>query len=496
MFTPLPLFPRLPRPHPLAACLTLALGFGLTAAQAENPDEAAFPALDRLDSTLASPSQVGALRAKSSGYSPRHTTPSSASTHYVDTCADDNSAHSLRTLVGLAASGDTIDLTQIPMPCSTITLDDTQVPSQLEINQDVLYIVGPGASALAIDGDNHSRIFAHYGATLLSINGLTLTNGYRIANGTSDVGGCVYSNATVDVMNSSITNCAVLSEDGMATAKGGAIFTGGSLNLLNSTISGNAAHATPNGPEPLATAGGGAYVHGDLFSKYSSIDGNSATSSPSHDAIAGGVFVGGHTKLEYSTISNNYARTAGAMYVGPSTSTMIYNSTVSGNSSAVVAAIYSNASTLNISNSTIAFNTSSSTPAALYINAAPLFLQSSIVADNVSANGEPGDLGGTSVIVTGADDLITSSSIAVPFGTSFDCPQLQPLSDNGGPTRTHALGHASPAIDAGNNSSNFVSDQRGTPRVNGANADIGAFEWHGEAEDRISVSGFDGLCDQ
>lgn len=110
MFTPLPLFPRLPQPHPLAACLALALGFSLTVAQAaENP---AFPAHDRLDSTFAAPSQSGALR--SAKYSPRQTTPSSASTHYVDTCTDDNSAHSLRTLVGLAASGDTIDLTQIP----------------------------------------------------------------------------------------------------------------------------------------------------------------------------------------------------------------------------------------------------------------------------------------------------------------------------------------------------------------------------------------------
>ena len=61
-------------------------------------------------------------------------------------------------------------------------------------------------------------------------------------------------------------------------------------------------------------------------------------------------------------------------------------------------------------------------------------------------------------------------------------PLLDALSANGGPTYTHALQDASPAIDAGNNASSENVDQRGINRpVDGdrdgtATSDIGAFE--------------------
>lgn len=59
---------------------------------------------------------------------------------------------------------------------------------------------------------------------------------------------------------------------------------------------------------------------------------------------------------------------------------------------------------------------------------------------------------------------------------------LDVLADNGGPTKTMALLHGSPAIDAGPDPvATFVgndSDQRGVPwvRIYGNSADIGAFE--------------------
>lgn len=54
-----------------------------------------------------------------------------------------------------------------------------------------------------------------------------------------------------------------------------------------------------------------------------------------------------------------------------------------------------------------------------------------------------------------------------------------PLAANGGSTRTHALRAGSPAIDAGSNEDALDNDQRGPghPRVAGAAADIGAYEW-------------------
>jgi len=54
-------------------------------------------------------------------------------------------------------------------------------------------------------------------------------------------------------------------------------------------------------------------------------------------------------------------------------------------------------------------------------------------------------------------------------------PALEPLAFNGGPTRTHALGAGSPAIDAGDPACPSA-DQRGAPRPQGPGCDIGAFE--------------------
>src|SRR5262249_22514231 len=51
------------------------------------------------------------------------------------------------------------------------------------------------------------------------------------------------------------------------------------------------------------------------------------------------------------------------------------------------------------------------------------------------------------------------------------------LTDNGGPTKTHALVAGSPAIDSGDNTlSSSSTDQRGWPRIWNSTVDIGAFE--------------------
>src|SRR5262249_9318090 len=62
-------------------------------------------------------------------------------------------------------------------------------------------------------------------------------------------------------------------------------------------------------------------------------------------------------------------------------------------------------------------------------------------------------------------------------------PNLDVLADNGGPTKTHWLLAASPALDAGDPAGGPTTDQRGLPRpVDGAGepaaiGDIGAFEF-------------------
>lgn len=100
---------------------------------------------------------------------------------------------------------------------------------------------------------------------------------------------------------------------------------------------------------------------------------------------------------------------------------------------------------------------------------------------------------GPRVTVTGDHDLIVSASAVLPEDTLRVDPQLQPLTDNGGRTLTHALVAGSPAIDSGRLSRSYLQwDQRlqGYPRASGASADIGAFELQ-LITDPIFGNGFD-----
>ena len=54
--------------------------------------------------------------------------------------------------------------------------------------------------------------------------------------------------------------------------------------------------------------------------------------------------------------------------------------------------------------------------------------------------------------------------------------KLEPLSPNGGPTKTLRLLAGSPAINSGSNSTNQLTDQRGAARLQGPAVDMGAYE--------------------
>jgi hypothetical protein len=84
------------------------------------------------------------------------------------------------------------------------------------------------------------------------------------------------------------------------------------------------------------------------------------------------------------------------------------------------------------------------------------------------------DSDGTSGFTDGVNGDIVGTQ-----GKPIDA-KLGPLHKNGGPTQTHALEHKSPALDAGvcsdADGNALMTDQRGVPRPQGPNCDIGAFE--------------------
>jgi len=475
------------RMRPMAACFALALA----------TVGAVSPAADASATGAAFPHGNMARF-----HAPMHAAPNRTPATLAVTNCDDHGPGSLRdTVILTAMSGDTVDLSALS--CSTITLTS----GAIYVVQDDLFVTGPGANALAIDGGGVDRVFAHSGDGRLTIIDLTITHGKYVAASYGYVayGGCLASSANITLTNSRVSNCVAGGQSG-ATAFGGGIAARGDLYLLNSVVTSALASSTVDG-----AVGGGAYVGGDLQSKYSTISNNSATSPGTHN-FGGGLFTRGNAHVVTSTISGNRsandAAWAASYLYGNSRTATIVNSTISGNvASNRVSGIYTMIP-LTLSNSTIAFNEEGDLGSgslvllgALYSHGAALTLQSSIIADNISyTSGQPLDLTGfAGATVAGANNLITSTSgLTPPPDTVTDCPRLGPLADNGGPTLTHALLRDGPAVGAGNNTAGLSNDQRGSgfPRTSGFNPDIGAYEWQGTPDDRVMFSGFETSCDR
>jgi hypothetical protein len=407
-----------------------------------------------------------------------------AATIPVSTC-EDVGAGSLRDAVAKAGDGDLVDASHLT--CATITLTSGEIP----IAVDELTIAGPGMDALTIDASNASRIFDHTGTGNLVVDAMTLTRGTM--SGETARGGCIYSAGTVEIDNVTISNCHVLA---LGIGAGGGVFalTRLSLNLshlIGNTVdsNGEATHIRGQPASMFATGGGAA--SDDISAIRSEISGNSAIVSSGSYASGGGLWVRASPFLRLSTIDDNRADFGGGVTVldqgGPS---VISSSTISQNAATVTGGgIYAN-TLLSIFNSTIAFNTAGVSGAGIYVSGPfnALAMDNTIAASN-SAEAEPDDsdiAGAPDLQIDPDHSIVMRTMLPMPKGTLRDDPLLAPLADNGGSTRTHAIGADSPAIDNAHWRGD-ACDQRDAPRVFLAQ-DIGAFEYQG---DRLLAAGFE-----
>lgn len=369
----------------------------------------------------------------------------------------------------------TFDATFFSAP-RTITLTTGEI-----VIDDSTLIKGPGAGLLTISGNNASRVFSYVDSLnkrTLEISDLTITQG-KAAGGQG--GGMLLQGGVITLERVNVTNSSSDQGGGMRIAGGGTMST--TATLTDCFITGNQATTGPGGGISV-----GPIVN--LTIQSATISGNQ---SPS--AGGGGLYFNagsGTLLVETTTISGNQASGGGVQIFGPtSTGTMtIRNCTISGNigsfgSGGISVANF--AGTLELVNCTVTGNTGGNGP---FTNGggigrpsgnATITIQSSIVSGN--SHPVAPDIGSTGTVnvnfsAIGSAAGFTPSGTSgnnLPFGTDL---KLGPLSNNGGPTQTHALLAGSPAINAGSNPAGLTTDQRGTgfPRVFGAAVDIGAFE--------------------
>ena len=533
----------LPRLTPLATCLAAALAFSasspLLAGDASREPQGFVTRAQLVNSVpsgeaiLASMTEAQAASAERSmrrmlGLDTFGTV--TGATIPVSNC-NDSGAGSLRAAVGFASSGDTIDMSS---QACIVNLTSSIVTSLADLT-----IVGnPNTKYPMIDGQDTVRPFYHTGGGTLTLSGVSVRNGRRtVASGPADaVGGCIRSNGSITLEDSSQVKYCKATQAGSGNAKGGAIFSSGStLVLSNSSVTGGEAiaatgnsfgggiyaiggvqmkYGTVSNSSATSssgfTRGGGIYSGENLTSKSSTIRGNVASGANSTIDAGGGAWIDGTSLILRSTISGNGADTAAALVLGRAgtgTST-ISESTIADNAATASLDKYGggmylgNAST--IRNCTISGNTEKNAGNKKYgagfkiKNGVSVTMSSTIVSGNSllpSGGGTlPSDIRGTDgtpATVAGDHNLVGFSTFAsTPADTIVNLsPQLGPLANNGGVTRTKAVLPGSPAINKGF-ANGFTTDQRGTGfiRTFGPAPDIGAFEVGG---DSIFFNGFD-----
>lgn len=301
------------QPRVACLCLVVSLSAGALQASAHGPPESQPAAV--APTVLGAHSLHRSSGAGSEAPSPR--TPahhaaaapvSPARTLPVTTCSDDGGSGTLRTILGSAASGDTIDLRQLA--CSTIVLQG----GEIETAVDDLVIAGPGRDTLVIDAADASRIFLHTGNGTLALHAVTLTRG-RVIDGN---GGCVSSShGSIALVDATVAGCTAHDASGQSDyAGGGGLFAAGDITLLHSTVRDNTASA-----DAARVVGGGGLltrlnqegVAGNVEIARSVVSGNRVLSTHTGSDVevyGGGIDSRGTVRILHSVVSGNAVSSA------------------------------------------------------------------------------------------------------------------------------------------------------------------------------------------
>lgn len=438
------------------------------------------------------------------------------------TNANDSGPGSLRSAVtnaNLTVGPDTITFS----PSVFGSLTSILLTSGPIVVTDALSIAGP-AGSVTIDGGGLSQIlrFSVPSLSAVNISNVNFTNG-KTAGGGNDQGAAVNlsSNAIASFFNCSFTGNSSASNGGAIFHAGGdsgqlliedcsftnnsAAVCGGAIavnngfgsaatkiTLVDSTLSGNS-----------AGFGGGVYFVGvaNVSITRSLLVGNRARDGAGLFTL--GSFLGGAPAttvvVTSSSLVGNTAFRGAGLLVQSRTNLAVESSTLSGNVTtdspdgrgAGIAFLGFDAvdAEFSMRNSTVTNNTAAGIldGGAIYLDRLsnrPVTIANTVIAGNIQPAGAAPDLLAPA-LASGGNNLIgVMSADATTFGGSGNLigtisnpvdAKLGPLADHGGPTPTHLPLPGSPLIDAAG-ATTITTDQRGSARVSGLAADIGASE--------------------
>ena len=331
----------------------------------------------------------------------------------------------------------------ITVPAGTYILtrggnfEDAASTGDLDVTES-LTITGAGARTTSVAAGAapfQDRLFDNRPGVQTTITGLTITGG--------NVGG--YEGGGVR-NHGDLTLDGVVVEGNTAGQSGGISSQDGDLTLDGVAVKGNTT---------TDDLGGGIYSkNGTLNITDSTVSGNASKT------YAGGVIQeGGTANITNTTISGNKAALSGGGLFAWKATMNVRNSTIASNEAGGPGGGIMTAE-----------------PGSAVV------LKNTIVAGNPLVNcADFGQLGG--VIFSQGNNLSSDNSCGFTQSTDKQNtnPLLGPLQNNGGPTDTRAILAASPAIDAGGAGACPSRDQRGVARKDGDGdgtviCDIGAFE--------------------
>ncbi len=437
---------------------------------------------------------------------------------FTVTNTNDSGAGSLRSAIEAANALPGLDFIQFDSNAATggifASAQTIALNSELLIT-DAVTIRGSGRSRLTISASN-SRVFnINAGGNTVNIESMAVAGGkaialsgggiYKTGSGRLNVSNATFSGNTAGEFGGGIYNSGgtlslnnVILENNAASGTdvaGGAVYNDGArLIVTRTSVTNNAVNGSNSG------FGGGIYHNnGQLEISESTFSGNTATGTVG-GGYGGGIHIAGasQTLLETSTISSNTADFGGGIGDAGTDTLTATNATLSGNRANRDGGgfYHSGTGTAGLTNVTISNNTAdfdsdgSGDGGGIFTSAGTVRVGNTLVAknfDNSAATKHPDVSGvfasqGYNLIGDGTGGNFGIAGDQVGTAANPLDPQIGSLSNNGGPTFTHALLAGSSAINAGNNALlTSAIDQRGGERSpngldSGANVDIGAYE--------------------